>query len=77
LPLEPREVLASTKASVPPKFEGWIDFNLNVKLEPKHLYQINLYGKPGLFWFMSKPLPGVAAAYKRPHWKRWTSTFEA
>ena len=71
---EPKEALVSTKASLPPRFKGWIDFNLNMKVEPKHLYQINVYGEPGLSWFMSKPLPGVAAAFKKPSWKRWVAT---
>jgi hypothetical protein len=70
---EPKEALASVKAYVPPKFNGWVDFNLNLKVEPRRLYQINVYGEPGLAWAMSKPLPGVAAAYKKPAWKRWAS----
>jgi len=71
---EPREILASVKTSVPPRFKGWVNFDLNLQVEPKRLYQINVYGEQGLFWFMSKPLPGVASAFKRPYWKRWTST---
>ena len=70
---EPKEVLASVKTYVPPKFKNWVDFNLNLKVEPRRLYQINVYGEPGLAWAVSKPLPGVAAAFKKPTWKRWAS----
>ncbi|MBO3842858.1 MAG: FAD-dependent oxidoreductase, partial [Candidatus Brockarchaeota archaeon] len=68
---EPKEALASAKARVQSKFKGWVDFNLSIKVEPRHLYQINVYGEAGLAWAMSEPLPGVAAAYKKPTWKRW------
>ncbi|MFB0523025.1 MAG: FAD-dependent oxidoreductase, partial [Candidatus Bathyarchaeia archaeon] len=71
---EPKEPLVSAKASVPPKFRGWVDFDLNLKVEPRRLYQANVYGELGLAWVMSKPLPGVATAYKEPSWKRWVST---
>ncbi|RLG94518.1 hypothetical protein DRO37_05315 [Candidatus Bathyarchaeota archaeon] len=71
---EPKDILASAESIVPPRFKGWIEFKLNVKVEPRRLYQINVYGEHGLSWFMTKPLPGVASAYRKPSWRRWVST---
>ncbi len=71
---EDKTALTSASASIPPGFKGWVHFNLNVKVEPRCLYQVNVYGESGLAWATSKPLPGVAAAYRKPAWKRWTST---
>ena len=68
---EPKEPLRSVEASVPPRFKGWLDLELKLKVEPRRLYQVNVYGRAEVLWHRSKPLPGVAAAYKRPGWRRW------
>lgn len=70
---EGKTLLASASASLPAGFKGWVDFDLNLKVEPQKLYQVNVYGEKGLAWARSKPLPAVAAAYKKPTWKRWGS----
>jgi len=70
---EPKAPITSVSVSVPPGFEGWVDFDLNLEVKPRQLYQVNVYGRLGLAWARSKPLPGVAAAYKKPTWKRWAS----
>ena len=68
---EPKEPLTSVEASVGPKFKGWLEVDLDLKVEPKRLYQLNVYGRAEVLWHRSKPLPGVAAAYKKPGWRRW------
>jgi len=70
---EPKTPLTRACKPIPPKFKGWVHFDLDIRVKPKSLYQVNVYGQKGLWLFKSKPLPGVAAAYKKTYWKRWAS----
>ena len=69
-----KKLLTSMEALVQPRFRGWINFELGLKVKPKRLYQVNVYGEDGIRWVRSKPLPGVASAYKEPSWRRWIHT---
>lgn len=57
--------------NVPSNFEGWLKVPVNLEVRAHSLYQLNVYGKKEIFWYHSKPLPGVSAAYKKKGWKRW------
>jgi hypothetical protein len=63
--------LKCVEVSVPAGHAGYVAFDLNMKVEPRHLYRLNVCGEPGVEWVRSKSLPGVAAAYKKPKWKTW------
>ena len=52
-------------------YKGWVEFELNAKVEPNRLYRINVPVIRGLCWSQAKPLPGIVAGWKRTHWKRW------
>ncbi|HIE50160.1 MAG TPA: FAD-dependent oxidoreductase, partial [Armatimonadetes bacterium] len=59
-------------ATVPAGYKGWVDFHLGAATE-RRLYQVNVYGCAGLAWTQTKPVPGVAAASRKPAWQRWAS----
>lgn len=68
---ENRVVLKSIEKNVSKGFEGWIKFNLNIKVNPKKLYQINIHGCKNIFIAKSKPIPGVTSAYKGEILGKW------
>jgi len=68
---EPRTENFESSAVVPAGYEGWVEFPFNISIEPHRLYRITISRCPGLFWRMSKPLPGVCAGWKKPHWRRY------
>ncbi|NOZ23510.1 MAG: hypothetical protein GXP25_20735, partial [Planctomycetes bacterium] len=58
------------KATVPAGYEGWADFAIGADVEPG-LYRINVAPAPGIAWSQSNLVPGVAANYRKPKWKRY------
>ncbi|MFP4057863.1 MAG: FAD-dependent oxidoreductase [Candidatus Brocadiia bacterium] len=65
------EPLAAT-ATVPPGHQGWVDFPFQARIEPG-LYRIAVPAREGLAWARSTALPGVAAASKKPSWRRYAT----
>jgi hypothetical protein len=56
------------RARVPAGHEGWVDFAFDAQVEPG-LYRLRVPASEGLAWARSTPLPGVAAAQKKPSWR--------
>ncbi|MEM3715098.1 MAG: FAD-dependent oxidoreductase, partial [Nitrososphaeria archaeon] len=68
---EDAPILVQAIANIPPKHNGWITFPLEVKVEPKKLYRMNIYAREKLYLRRARPLPGVVAGWKKPEWKRY------
>ena len=66
-----REEPIRVTATVSALYKGWVEFDLNAKVEPSRLYRINVPMIRGLCWGQAKPLPGIVAGWKRTYWKRW------
>jgi len=66
-PIDP----VKSSATVPPLYSGWVRFELNVDVEPRRLYRVNVHITAGVCWARSKPLPGVVAGWKKTYWRRW------
>lgn len=67
----PREPKLTSEAVIPPKYEGWIEFEFGAEVEPRKMYRIVVKPVRGIFWKKSRPLPGVCAGFRKPHWKRF------
>jgi len=50
--------------------EGWVDFAFDADVEPG-LYCLRVPARERLAWARSTAMPGVAAACKRTHWRRY------
>jgi len=50
--------------------EGWVDFAFDAAVEPG-LYCLRVPARERLAWARSTAMPGVAAACKRTHWRRY------
>ena len=57
-------------ATVPAGHEGWVDFAIGADVEPG-LYRINVVPAAGISWSQASAVPGVAAGYRKPAWKRY------
>jgi hypothetical protein len=51
-----RDDIADAHATVPANHDGWLDFNFDVKVDPKKLYWVYIGGGKGIFW-KSIPVP--------------------
>jgi hypothetical protein len=68
---EPSHTLTSVIEKIPPKYDGWMPFQLKTKVEPKKLYRINIHANKNLCLRRAKPLPGVVAGWKKREWKKY------
>lgn len=68
---EPREDAVRAIAPVPPRWSGWVDFELDMPVPESGPYQVTLPRADGLSVGLAKPAPGVAAAWKSPKFSRW------
>ncbi|MFW6164173.1 MAG: FAD-dependent oxidoreductase, partial [Planctomycetota bacterium] len=65
------DVLTAT-ATVPGGHAGWVDFAFDAAVEPG-LHCLRVPAREGMTWSRSTAMPGVAAAWKRPHWQRYVT----
>jgi len=50
------EDIATAKATIPAKHQGWVDFTFNAKIEPRKLYWVHAPAAPKVFW-LSPTIP--------------------
>ncbi|MEA2708358.1 MAG: hypothetical protein QOF78_959 [Phycisphaerales bacterium] len=55
-----KEDIAVAKARVPAGHNGWVEFTLNQKVEPRKLYWVHAPAAPKIFWQSVSVTPGVS-----------------
>lgn len=63
--------LKTVERNVSEGFEGWINFSLNIRVDPEKLSQINIHGCKDIFIAESKPTLGVTSAYRGEVLGKW------
>ena len=65
------EDLAICEVEIPSKFDGWVDFDINLKVSPKKLYWIWLEPLRKVYWYHSSYEPtGTVAVCKPPYFEK-------